>query len=123
MGGLIDKSDESSYREEVEQLLTWCKVNNLSLSIDKTKEMVVDFRRAQRDHEPLNSHGSPGEIVKNKKILQCPPGKELNLVPKHRLHLEESPAASPLPERAEDSQPPTPHSHHFLQRDYRELPG
>ena len=28
---LIDKNDESSYREEVEQLITWCKVNNLSL--------------------------------------------------------------------------------------------
>ena len=32
--GFIDKYDESSYREKVEQLITWCKVNNLSLNID-----------------------------------------------------------------------------------------
>ena len=37
--------------------------------MDKTKEMVVDVRRAQRDHEPLNIHGSPVEIVKNTKYL------------------------------------------------------
>ena len=67
--GLIEKNDESAYREEVKQLLTWCKVNNLSLNVDKTKEIVVDFRRAQRDHEPLDVDGSPVEIVKNTKFL------------------------------------------------------
>ena len=67
--GLIDKNNESSCREKVEQLITWCKVNNLFLNIYKTKEMVVDFQRAQRDHEPLNIHGSPVEIVKNTKFL------------------------------------------------------
>ncbi|KAK3574568.1 hypothetical protein QTP86_010187 [Hemibagrus guttatus] len=45
--GLISKNDESAYREEVQQLTSWCKDNNLSLNVDKTKEMVVDFRRAQ----------------------------------------------------------------------------
>ena len=103
--GLIDKNDKSSYREEVEQLIAWCKVNNLSLNIDKTKEIVVDFQRAQRDHEPLNIH--PAEIVKNT-VPWCPPGGELNLVPKHRLHCEESPAAPPLPETTEESPPPHP---------------
>ena len=44
------------------------KVNNLSLNIDKTKEMVVDFRRAQRVHEPLNIQDFPVEIVKNTKF-------------------------------------------------------
>ena len=66
--GLIDKNDESSY-QEVEQLIIRCKVNNLFLNTDKTKEVVVDIRRAQRDHEPLNIHGSPVEIVKNTKFL------------------------------------------------------
>ena len=31
---------------------------NLSLNIDKTKEMVVDLWRTQRDNKPLNIHGS-----------------------------------------------------------------
>ncbi|KAK3553086.1 hypothetical protein QTP86_031354, partial [Hemibagrus guttatus] len=47
---IISKNDESAYREEVQQLTAWCKAKNLSLNVDKTKEMVVDFRRAQSDH-------------------------------------------------------------------------
>ncbi|MCJ8748319.1 hypothetical protein PDJAM_G00163500 [Pangasius djambal] len=41
--GLISKNDESAYREEVQRLTDWCRANNLSLNVDKTKEMVVDF--------------------------------------------------------------------------------
>ena len=57
--------------------MTWCKVNNLSLSIDKTKEMVVDLWRAQRYHEPLNIHGSTVKIVKNTKFLDVHLAKKL----------------------------------------------
>ncbi len=32
------------YREEVSTLTKWCQENHLSLNIDKTKELVVDFR-------------------------------------------------------------------------------
>ncbi|KAK3527720.1 hypothetical protein QTP86_000839 [Hemibagrus guttatus] len=35
----------------------------------KTKEMVVDFRRAQSDHSPLDINGSNVEIVKSTKFL------------------------------------------------------
>ncbi|KAI4880495.1 hypothetical protein NFI96_000640, partial [Prochilodus magdalenae] len=56
--GLISKNDESAYREEVQRLMDWCRTNNLSLNIDKTKEMVVDFRRTRRDHSPLHIDGS-----------------------------------------------------------------
>ncbi|KAI5627505.1 gastrula zinc finger protein XlCGF28.1-like [Silurus asotus] len=41
--GLISKNDKSAYREEVQRLTAWCGANNLSLNVDKTKEMVVDF--------------------------------------------------------------------------------
>ncbi|KAK3562895.1 hypothetical protein QTP86_011130 [Hemibagrus guttatus] len=51
------------YREEVQRLTAWCKANNLSLNVEKTKEMVVDFRRAQSDHSPLNINGSNVEII------------------------------------------------------------
>ncbi|KAK3509707.1 hypothetical protein QTP70_008446 [Hemibagrus guttatus] len=67
--GLISKNDESAYREEVQRLTAWCKDNNLSLNVEKTKEMVVDFRRAQSDHCPLNIDGSNVEIVKSTKFL------------------------------------------------------
>ncbi|KAK3567264.1 hypothetical protein QTP86_015709, partial [Hemibagrus guttatus] len=67
--GLISKNDESAYREEVQQLTVWCKANSLFLNIDKTKETVVDFRRAQNDHSPLFIDGSPVEIVKSTKFL------------------------------------------------------
>ncbi|KAK3532864.1 hypothetical protein QTP70_000782 [Hemibagrus guttatus] len=67
--GLISKNDESVYREEVQRLTAWCKANSLSLNVDKTKEMVVDFRRAQSDHSPLFINGSPVEIVKSTKFL------------------------------------------------------
>ncbi|KAK1795573.1 hypothetical protein P4O66_001069 [Electrophorus voltai] len=67
--GLINKDNESAYREEVRDLVSWCKVNNLYLNVDKTKEMVVDFRRARQDHSPLAINGSSVEIVKNIKFL------------------------------------------------------
>ncbi|KAK1788761.1 hypothetical protein P4O66_002572 [Electrophorus voltai] len=66
--GLINKDNESAYREEVRELVSWCKVNNLYLNVDKTKEMVVDFRRARRDRSPLAINGSSVEIIKNIKF-------------------------------------------------------
>ncbi|KAI5614754.1 gastrula zinc finger protein XlCGF28.1-like, partial [Silurus asotus] len=67
--GLISKNDESAYREEVQRLTAWCGANNLSLNVDKTKEMVIDFRRVQSDHSPLIIDGSSVEIVKSTKFL------------------------------------------------------
>ncbi len=40
--GLITNNDESAYRREVAQLTEWCKIHNLSLNTNKTKEMVID---------------------------------------------------------------------------------
>ncbi|KAK3559200.1 hypothetical protein QTP86_005204 [Hemibagrus guttatus] len=39
--GLISKNDKSAYREEAQQLTAWCKANNLSLNVDRTKEMAI----------------------------------------------------------------------------------
>ena len=35
--GLITDNDETAYREEVRDLAGWCKDNNLSLNMSKTK--------------------------------------------------------------------------------------
>ncbi|KAK3516392.1 hypothetical protein QTP70_010484 [Hemibagrus guttatus] len=43
--------------------------NNLSLNLEKTKEMVIDFRRAQSDHSPLNIDGCNVELIKSTKFL------------------------------------------------------
>ncbi len=48
--GLISNNDETHYREEVAQLAEWCGANNLSLNVEKTKEVVMDFRRNSVDH-------------------------------------------------------------------------
>ena len=30
----------------------WCQENNLSLNVNKTKEMIMDFGKQQREHPP-----------------------------------------------------------------------
>jgi hypothetical protein len=37
-------NDETAYTEEVRALGVWGQVNNISLNINKTKEMIVGFR-------------------------------------------------------------------------------
>ncbi len=68
--GLISNNDETHYREEVAQLAEWCGANNLSLSVEKTKEVVVDFRRRNSiDHPPLTIDSSTVEKVSSTKFL------------------------------------------------------
>ncbi len=59
--GLITDNDETAYREEVSTLTKWCQENHLSLNIDKTKELVVDFRRQSREHTPISIDKTPVE--------------------------------------------------------------
>ncbi len=69
--GLISNNDETHYREEVAQLAEWCGVNNLSLNVEKTKELVMDFRRNSVDHPPLTIDSSTVERVSSTKFLGC----------------------------------------------------
>jgi hypothetical protein len=43
--GLITNNDDTAYREEVRALRVWCQENNLTLNVNKTKKMMVDFRK------------------------------------------------------------------------------
>ncbi|KAI4887960.1 hypothetical protein NFI96_002913 [Prochilodus magdalenae] len=54
---------------KVQRLTDWCRTNNLSLNVDNTIEMVVDFKRTRRDLSPLHIDGSTVEIVKSTKFL------------------------------------------------------
>ncbi len=67
--GLITDNDETAYREEVSTLTKWCQENHLSLNIDKTKELVVDFRRQSREHTPITIDKTPVERVNSFKFL------------------------------------------------------
>ncbi|KAM9501670.1 leukocyte immunoglobulin-like receptor subfamily A member 3 [Clarias gariepinus] len=70
--GLSIKNDESEYREEVQRLMDGCKNNNLSLNVDKTKDIIVDFRRTLSNHSPMNINGSSVEIISSTKFLERP---------------------------------------------------
>jgi hypothetical protein len=58
--GLITNNEETAYRE------VWCQENNLSLNVNKTEEMIVDYRKQQREHPPyphrMDSSGKGGKL-------------------------------------------------------------
>ncbi len=68
--GLITNSDESEYRDQVNKLISWCNDNNLKLIVNKTKEIIVDFRRKKSSPaSPLVIDGRSVEIVQHFKFL------------------------------------------------------
>ncbi len=67
--GLISNRDETNYRSEVSRLAGWCSDHNLSLNVEKTKEIVVDFRRVHSLHAPLTINGATVERVSSTKFL------------------------------------------------------
>ena len=67
--GLITNDDETAYRREVEILELWCQENNLALNVDKTKELIIDYRRPPRAHSPIQIGGTAVERVKEFKFL------------------------------------------------------
>ena len=68
LSGLIQK-DDSSYRQAVEDLIEWCGKNYPELSVTRTKELVINFRRAKVNMDPIVIRGQPVEIVTNYKYL------------------------------------------------------
>jgi hypothetical protein len=48
--GLITNNDETACWEEVRALAECSKKNNLSLKVNKLKELIVDLKRPQREH-------------------------------------------------------------------------
>ena len=59
----ISRGDESNYRDEVEWLAEWFRVNNFLLNTLKSKELIVDFRRKKTDIQPLLIGGTCVERV------------------------------------------------------------
>ena len=47
----------------------WCQENNLTLNVNKTKEMIVDFRKQQREQPPIHIDETAMERVVSFKFL------------------------------------------------------
>jgi hypothetical protein len=52
--GLIINNDNTAYREESRVLAEWCQENNLSLNVNKTKLLILDYRRQQSEHTSIH---------------------------------------------------------------------
>ena len=90
---MTQQYNETAYREEVRALGVWSQENNLSLKVNKTKEMIVDFRKQQREHPPIHINGTAVEKVERFKFLcVC---RQTEMVHPHRQYGEEG-AIAPL---------------------------
>eukprot|EP00061_Rhincodon_typus_P001952 g16236.t1 len=69
IAGEISNNAESKYRRKIEGLVTWCKENNLSLKISKTKELIINFRKKGGEHAPIYINGIEVDRVKNIRFL------------------------------------------------------
>ena len=47
----------------------WCKDNNLSLNVIKTKSMIADYRKKRPAHAPILIDGAEVEHVESFKFL------------------------------------------------------
>ncbi len=79
MLGLINNNDETAYRNEVQHLALWCDNNSLVLNIKKTKENIIDFRKAgQYKHSPLSIGNEVMERVTEFKFLGVTVSEDLS---------------------------------------------
>eukprot|EP00061_Rhincodon_typus_P007358 g28974.t1 len=59
----------TKYRKEIDSLVAWCKDDNLSLNVSKTKELVIDFRKQCGGHAPACINSAKMYVVKSFKFL------------------------------------------------------
>jgi len=64
----ITNNDEAQDRKERENVVNWCDDNNFTLNVNKTKEIVIDFRKRCGGHAPIYISGEI-EIVDSFKFL------------------------------------------------------
>ncbi|KAM9831975.1 LOW QUALITY PROTEIN: protein NLRC3-like [Neosynchiropus ocellatus] len=62
-------SGATATRAEGEQLVGWCRDNNLVLSVDQTKDITVDFSKNQPSRPPILMNGTAAEVVSSVRFL------------------------------------------------------
>src|SRR4029434_5643119 len=103
--GQITNEKECAYRDEVDRLTGWCKENNLTLNVKKTKEIIVDFRRQKANPHPLIINGEEVERTSCFKFLGVYALKGPEMGDEHNRHSQESTAAALLLANTEEKQP------------------
>jgi hypothetical protein len=63
------KAKVTELKEEVRARGVWCQENNLSFNVSKTKEMIMDFRKKQREHPHIHIDETVVEKVESLKFL------------------------------------------------------
>lgn len=76
--GCIREGDETEYRAVVRDFVTWCGQNHLQLNMTKTKELVVDLKRAKTPVNPVSILGVPVDTVEDYKYLGVHIDKKLD---------------------------------------------
>ncbi len=67
--GNIYSNDETHYRKEVDNFVHWCNQNFLVLNVEKTKEIIFDFRKVKTNIEPIIIQGTQVDMVTEYKYL------------------------------------------------------
>lgn len=67
--GCIEEGDESEYRTVVDNFVTSSEQNHLQLNVTKTKELIVDLRRAKTPVTPVSIQVVPVDTVEEYKYL------------------------------------------------------
>lgn len=67
--GLITNNQETVYRAQINQAVTWCTDHDLLLNTSKTKELIVDLRRQPSPKTPVLIEGEPISITDQFKLL------------------------------------------------------
>ena len=72
------KNDSTEYVTEVMNFIDWCNRHYLSINVQKTKEMIFDFRRGAETHDPLTINNCIVERVNEYKYLGTVVDDQLN---------------------------------------------
>ena len=67
--GLISDDDCSKYVDEINKFATYCKTNFLELNVEKTNEMIIDFRKSKALPDPIIINDHAVERVSTYKYL------------------------------------------------------
>lgn len=86
---------------EIQQLMDWCKFNNISLNVSKMKQMVVEFRQFHTVYPPV--HNKRSTVVSKDHQMTCSaPDSWPHLVPQYLLLSQVSTLASSIPMAAKE---------------------
>lgn len=67
--GLIREDNNLAYRKKVEQLLGWSKDKSLIMNVEKTKEIIGDFRMNWLSHAPFLTNNTAVDVASSTNFL------------------------------------------------------